>query len=157
VWAAHKHAATDTMLDSDDVLLLKPARPELAFRMNAGAAATSRDHRPSTVLAGVYQMPAPVDAELLSEFDARVAPILQANGLQIVGVFVTESAPNTFTRLPVREGEHGSALLKGRDRVSESGLRDHCVRPHDASASGTVNAIWIERLRQPADALLPED
>ena len=34
IWGAHKAKANDTMLDSDNVLLLKPARPDLAFRMN---------------------------------------------------------------------------------------------------------------------------
>src|SRR5262249_31085792 len=31
VWAAHRAVANDTMLDSDNVRLLKPARPDLAF------------------------------------------------------------------------------------------------------------------------------
>ena len=31
VWAAHRSAANTTMLDTSDVLLLRPARPELAF------------------------------------------------------------------------------------------------------------------------------
>ena len=37
IWGAHKAKANDTMLDSDNVLLLKPARPGLAFRMNVAA------------------------------------------------------------------------------------------------------------------------
>ncbi len=43
---------------------------------------------------------------LVSDFERQVAPILQSNGVHIEGVFVTESAPNTYPRLPVREGEH---------------------------------------------------
>jgi hypothetical protein len=39
-------------------------------------------------------------------FERQVAPILQSNGVHIEGIFVTESAPNTYPRLPVREGEH---------------------------------------------------
>ena len=57
-------------------------------------------------LAGIYQMHRPVDAALVSQFDQEVAPILQANGVHIEGVFLTESARNTFTRLPVREDAH---------------------------------------------------
>jgi hypothetical protein len=106
-WAQHKTDANDTMLDSNDVLLLKPARPETAFDMNPSrTAVTSQAHGLSTVLAGIYQMPQPVDAALVSHFEQRVTPILRANGVHIEGVFVTESARNTFTRLPVREGEH---------------------------------------------------
>src|SRR6478736_6470903 len=81
VWAAHRTEANNTMEDSDDVLLLKPARPELAFRMGSGTVTPSSDGEPSTVLAGIYQMPRPVDAWLVSQFERQVAPILQANGV----------------------------------------------------------------------------
>jgi len=107
IWGAHKAKANDTMLDSDDVLLLKPARPDLAFRMNVAAEGiTPPGAAPVTVLAGIYQMTQPVDAKLVSDFEHQVAPILQSNGVRIEGVFVTESAPNTYPRLPVREGVH---------------------------------------------------
>jgi hypothetical protein len=99
VWAAHRAEANDTMIDSEDVLLLKPARPELALRI-------AHDGPPSTVLAGIYQMPSPVDARLVADFERQVMPVLEANQVKVEGVFVTEPARNTFTRLPVREGEH---------------------------------------------------
>ena len=104
VWSAHRNAANDTMVDSDNVLLLRPARSDLAFRMDSEARA--RDGRSGTVLAGVYHVPRPVDTALVSEFERQVVPILQSNRVTIEGVFVTEPARNTFTRLPVREGQH---------------------------------------------------
>lgn len=107
IWGAHKAKANDTMLDSDNVLLLKPARPDMAFRMNVGAeGTTSLGAGPVTVLGGIYQMTQPIDATLVSDFERQVAPILQSSGVHIEGVFVTESAPNTYPRLPVRQGEH---------------------------------------------------
>jgi hypothetical protein len=107
IWGAHKAKANDTMLDSDNVLLLKPARPDLAFRMNGAAEEIPPPSAgPLTVLAGIYQMTQPIDAGVVSDFEHQVAPILQANGVRIEGVFVTEPAPNTYPRLPVREGEH---------------------------------------------------
>ena len=107
IWGAHKAKANDTMLDSDNVLLLKPARPDMAFRMIGGAeGTTSPGAGPVTVLGAIYQMTQPIDATLVSDFERQVAPILQSNGVDIEGVFVTESAPNTYPRLPVREGEH---------------------------------------------------
>src|SRR5687767_6344768 len=71
VWAAHKTAANDTMLEFDDVLLLRPARPETAFRVPARAAAADRgsassDRGPATVLAGIYHLPQPADPGLVS-------------------------------------------------------------------------------------------
>jgi hypothetical protein len=105
IWAAHRAAANATMLDYDDVLLLKPARPETAFAVGPrGVPSKSQEHGPTTVLAGIYHVPQPVDAALVSQFEQRVAPTLQEQGVHIEGIFVTEPARNTFTRLPVREG-----------------------------------------------------
>jgi hypothetical protein len=105
VWSAHKAAANDTMLDSNDVLLLKPARPDTAFDVSPRSVPSkSHEHGPMTVLAGIYHVPQSVDAALVSQFEQRVAPTLGANGVHIEGIFVTESSRNTFTRLPVREG-----------------------------------------------------
>jgi hypothetical protein len=105
VWAAHRAAANDTMIDSDDVLLLKPARPGLAFRLVASdRPAPGETRKAAAVLAGIHTLPRPADAALVSRFEQQVMPGLRASGVNVVGVFVTESAPNTFTRLPVREG-----------------------------------------------------
>jgi hypothetical protein len=103
VWAAHKAAANETMLDSNDVLLLKPARPDTAFRLDEQSAGLDGAH---TVLAGIYALTEPTRETLVSQFERSVAPRLRARGVDIRGLFVTETAPNTFTRLPVREGEH---------------------------------------------------
>ena len=105
VWAAHKAAANDTIVDSGNVLLLKPARPDVAFVLDRARKPTS-GQRPATILAGIYEMPRQIDEELVSQFEQSVAPKLVSNHIFLQGVFVTESAKNTFTRLPVREGEH---------------------------------------------------
>lgn len=104
VWAAHAAVANDTMLAWDDVLLLRPARPETAFEVHADRAAAPG--RSATVLAGIYASDRPIDAELVDRFEREVAPALESNDVRIEGIFVTESAPNTFARLPVREGEN---------------------------------------------------
>jgi hypothetical protein len=106
VWAKHGPAANETMLEWHDVLLLRPARPDTAFvregRESAGG--------PREVVAGVHALPRRVDAEQDAEhvarFEGEVAPKLEERGVRIEGIFVTEPAANTFTRLPVREGEN---------------------------------------------------
>jgi hypothetical protein len=103
VWAAHRAAANDTMLDSDDVLLLRPVRTETALLIPEDAAARQP---PVRVLVATYALPQPADDKLVARFEADVVPRLRSQGIDIQGVFVTEPAPNTFTRLPVREGEH---------------------------------------------------
>jgi hypothetical protein len=103
VWAAHKTAANDTMLDSNDVLLLRPARPDMAFLIDDDAV---RSPQTTPVVAAIYALGRPADETLVKLFETQVMPRLQTLGVGVQGVFVTETAPNTFTRLPVREGEH---------------------------------------------------
>ena len=105
-WSAHRDEANNTMVDTDDVLLLRPARPGYAFHLGASTGNPWHAEEPATVLAGIYQLSRPVDAQHLSQFELKVARTLEASGVKVVGVFVTEVAPNTFTRLPVREGEN---------------------------------------------------
>src|SRR5262245_33791553 len=107
VWAAHRTEANNTMLDSDNVLLLKPARPELAFRLDQSSVGRAAEDRGSaTILAGIYELPQAADAELISLFEQDIAPKLRSDNVHVQGVFVTEAATNTFARLPVREGVH---------------------------------------------------
>jgi hypothetical protein len=104
VWRAHAAAANATMIDSDDVLLLRPVHPMWALRTPphprppVGAAAPE-----SRVLATVYYRSAPVDRDFVGFFDTIVAPVLQATGAQPLCLLETEPAPNTFAALPVRE------------------------------------------------------
>src|SRR5262249_28705286 len=136
VWAAHRTEANSTMEDSDDVLLLKPARSELSPRLGAQPAPPSPSGEPSTVLIGIYQLPEPAEASLVSRFEQHTAPILRANRVEVWGVYVTESAPNTFTRLPVRDRDHvlvwigvapsGWKAPESTDRLAEAAaLDDH--------------------------------
>jgi hypothetical protein len=123
VWAAHRIAANATMLETNGVLLLRPARPELAFRLDDATRATRSDGRGAvTVLAGVHQMPQPVDAQTVARFERQVAPLLQGHGVRLEGVFITEPSPNTFTKLPVREGEHVLVWFGtiARDQLAQS-------------------------------------
>ena len=102
VWAKHGPAANDAMLEWDDVLLLRPARPDMAFALERSGSTDG----PREVVAGIHVLPRQVDAEHAEQFEREVAPRLEERGVRIEGIFVTETAPNTFTRLPVREGEN---------------------------------------------------
>ena len=105
VWAAHKAAANATMVDWSDVLLLRPVRFDRGFALE-GDETDTRPRKPTTVLAGIYALAEQADDSLVSQFEKQITPRLQTRQIGVNGVFVTETAPNTFTRLPVREGEH---------------------------------------------------
>jgi hypothetical protein len=107
VWAEHKATANATMLDVGDVRLLKPSRPETAFHIDInGRPAVGETRSALVVLAGMQRLRQPADATVLLRFEEQVVPVLRRDGVQVESVLVTESAPNTFTRLPVREGDH---------------------------------------------------
>jgi len=107
VWRAHRDAANATMIDSDDVLLLRPAAPAAGFALDGMRAAVGAPAPAAgLVVATLYAFDAEVDVDFLDFFARRLRPAFAEAGARIVASFVTETAPNTWPRLPVREGEH---------------------------------------------------
>lgn len=107
VWAEHRAEANSTMVDVNDVRLLKPARPDKAFHLDVSRRPAVGEERASAVvLVGIHRLHQPADPSIVSLFERQAVPQLRRDGLVVDAIFVTESAPNTFTRLPVREGEH---------------------------------------------------
>jgi hypothetical protein len=108
VWKAHRDAANATMIDSDNVLLLRPARPTSGFSLDTcghlprGTTAP----RPGLIIATIYYFDMPVSADFVDFFESSVKPVVIDSDTSIVATFVTEESPNTFPALPVREGEH---------------------------------------------------
>ncbi|HKE64718.1 MAG TPA: NIPSNAP family protein [Micromonosporaceae bacterium] len=108
VWRANSAAANATMIDSDDVLLLRPASDRDAFPAPT-AHRPPPGHpqsEPSLVLATIYYRDRPFDDEFLDFFDTQVRPALAAAGAEPLACLQTEYAENTFPGLPIRTGEH---------------------------------------------------
>jgi hypothetical protein len=108
VWMKYRGSANATMIDSDNVLLLKPSGPDGGFRLDAVQRAPIDDaERPGgIVVATIYSFHGPVDPTFGSWFRSEVTPVLARAGISVLAQFVTEPAPNSFPRLPVREGEN---------------------------------------------------
>lgn len=138
VWAAHRNAANATMIDSDDVLLLKPARPERAIRLEP----REKTGQAALVIAAIYSLARPAEPALLDRFERQVLPALEAGGVRVNGVFVTESAPNTFPRLPVREGENVLVWL-GRLERERGGSEAVLQRLADAAALDGIDPVLL--------------
>lgn len=100
VWRSHREAANATMLDSDNVLLLQPARPEAALPTQ------ERNSRAAGVLIATIHYLSPTRAEAYARFfrDA-VRPRLEHAGAMVLAEWVSETTPNNFPALPVRAGE----------------------------------------------------
>jgi len=66
------------------------------------------------VVAGVSALRSSAEAaERVSRFEAITAPAIRAVGAGVLAAYVTEPAPNSFPRLPVRSGEQVFAWFAG--------------------------------------------
>lgn len=107
VWAAHRDRANGTMINSDNVLLLRPASPDVGFaplnatRAQPGAAGGER----GLVVATCCYLAPRTEEAFATFFETSVKPHLVQASAFALAALVTERSPNTFPRLPVREGE----------------------------------------------------
>ena len=98
VWRTHRDAANATMVDSDDVLLLRPLHPVDGFPRRARGA--SGEPGSSRVLVRIFHR-APGADDLARFFGERVRPVLEGTGASPMAWLETEGAVNDFPRLPV--------------------------------------------------------
>ncbi|HEX2134190.1 MAG TPA: NIPSNAP family protein [Actinophytocola sp.] len=110
-WAAHREAANATMVDSDDVLLLRPAAPDSGVEVSAPARPPVGAEPPgSLVTVTLYHLPAAAD-DFVEFFLQEVRPLLANTGADPVACLRTEPVENNFPRLPVRTGENVFAWI----------------------------------------------
>jgi hypothetical protein len=89
VWRAHRAAANATMVDSDNVLLLRPAGPRPGFDLTGAVRPPVGARPPSSVIFATIC------------YGERPEPLIDP-----LASFETEPAENNFPALPVRTGEH---------------------------------------------------
>jgi NIPSNAP len=108
VWKAHREAANATMIDSDNVLLLRPALPTSGFSLeNLKRAPVGSEEVPtSLVVATIYYFTGPVTPDFINFFEHTLRPVNERLGARISASFVTENSENTLPALPVRAGEN---------------------------------------------------
>lgn len=95
VWKAHSDKANDTMIDSDDVLLLRPVVDvDVSGRVRAGD--------PTLVTITIYHLPTGGEDAFLDFFASTVQPWLTETGATPVAVLRTLRAENNFPALPFR-------------------------------------------------------
>jgi hypothetical protein len=98
VWREHGSAANATMVDHTDVLLLKPAGADTAFRLNPVRRPGPRPSVPAggLVIATIDHLEAAAPADLAGAGRGE-----RDHG--VLARLVTVTAPNGYPRLPVRE------------------------------------------------------
>jgi hypothetical protein len=141
VWRAYRTAANATMIDADNVRLLRHARATWAL----ASPAAPRPHRDaeaalpqSVFVLMVAALATAPDEAFKRTFERDALPLLRECGLMPIGVFETEPARNNFPRLPVREGEPVFAWLS---RSISEGAADQALARWDASQRAAA-AVW---------------
>ena len=115
VWAAHRDKANDTMIDSDDVLLLRPV-------VDFDLAGVTRGGDTTVVTVTLYHLPAGGEDAFADFFTTTVQPLLADTGAAPRAVLRTLRAENNFPALPVREDANVVAWVgsfAGRDELAE--------------------------------------
>jgi len=151
VWKANRNAANATMIDSDNVLLLRPVDARSGFSLpkerppaNAAQPATS------LVVANIYLLAAPVEDDFKRLFDGRVAPLMVEMGAPPIARFQTEYARNNFPALPVREGEH--AFVWFSSFASAGDYQRHLAKLRESQRwNDVVQPELAKRLKSPAE------
>jgi len=133
VWREHGAAANATMVDSDDVLLLRPIhlgegypRPEDAHDVPA-AGELVVDVLP---LARMTHDGAPIESLV-----QQVGDSAEAEGSEVILVAVTHPQPNDFPALPVRDEQVAVWLLRHPTPEAREAVRQRLgCRPGDEQA-----------------------
>ncbi len=152
-WQRHREAANATMLDSDDVLLLRPARADpglsraMPERVAVGVASTSG----GLIEAGICLLDAQAADDFAERFERQLAPRLRAAGAELVGLYVTDPSENTFPRLPVRD-ERALVWLARFDGVDAHHRYEVALLGDDAWRAAIAQAL-LHGLRQPPQRL----
>ena len=103
VWKAHSAAANATMVDVDDVLLLRPPAAGSGFGPQPPRPAPGARMPASMVVATICPLEGPADVAVVGR---ELVPALATTGSPALATFVEETSENTFPALPVRTGEH---------------------------------------------------
>lgn len=142
-WQAHREQANATMIDSDDVLLLRPASTRSGFSVRTRPI---NKNVPSLVLATICYFDAPVDEDFVRFFETEMIPLLAETGARPLGYFQTEPAKNTYPKLPVRLGENVFVWLSSF--AGPDAHRDHLdLLARTTKWTGSVTPELTKRLR----------
>jgi NIPSNAP len=105
VWRAHRDAANATMIDSDNVLLLRPIHGGAGNSAEANGLDMGSFRRDVLVVVNIHYVDGSAIESFGQFFEKVMCPVLTSTGARIIAAFESEAATNTFSRLPVREGE----------------------------------------------------
>jgi hypothetical protein len=96
------------MVDSDNVLLLKPVRPETAFAVSDRARRSigAPGNGAGLVVGSIVYLRPTRPGKFEDFFEHEVRPQLQKSGASIVAELVSDHSANNFPQLPLRDSDN---------------------------------------------------
>jgi hypothetical protein len=134
VWREHARAANATMIDSDNVLLLRPVAGLELDRTRRAAAGSTVDP-PGLLAVTIWSLARDTAARVPELFRGGLEPALRAAGIRVLATYATEHSENTFPGLPVRENEDVFVSMSMFDNE-----RGHARHAHALEQS----ALWTD-------------
>lgn len=137
VWKANRDAANATMIDSDDVFLLRP--------LGAGFTHDTRNRPPrfsSAQQRGLFLGATwfVADAEgFAAQFDRDILPVLQNAGGTLLARLVTAAEENNFPALPVRPESVFTCFIAFDDDASRAAV-EWALAPH---RDARTELLWL--------------
>jgi hypothetical protein len=104
VWKEHARVANATMVDSDDVLLLRRLSG-LEHEPDGRPAPNGATSQPGLLAITTYPLAEAASGDFPAFFARAVEPVLREAGIEVLATCATEHGENTYPALPVREGE----------------------------------------------------
>ena len=102
VWKQHAGAANATMIDSNNVLLLRPLS-NLTLDTDGRPAPGSTGSQPGLLVATIYPLEDATAGDFPAFFARELKPSLDEAGISVLATFATEHSQNTYPALPVHE------------------------------------------------------
>ena len=143
-WKAHREVANATMVDSDNVLLLRAPHIGAAFKASPTRPALGEGRSAGLVVATIFYFGSQADRATLL-FDREVRPVLEKSGIGVLGWFVTEAGANNYPRLPVREGEKALVWF--------SRFEDAAAHAGHATHIADAQSVLVPLLERPPEVL----
>ena len=108
IWKAHRDEANAYFTDTDNVLLLhgSNAASEFNFEGAKRVAIGATENPRGVLVATLYYFDQPVSADFVHFFEGKIIPALKKSKITPIAYFGSETSPNNFPRLPVRENDH---------------------------------------------------
>ena len=135
VWKEHRTAANATMIDSDNVLLLRPVTAASGFSPHGVRRALGGANASDGMVVAVVYPFLKADGETAVDYiEGALRPALLAIGARLLACLVSEDSPNNFPRLPVREDAEVLVWFAGCAEISAA----ERLVTHDGELSASI-------------------